>query len=100
MGYRPRIIEFIFNLSLLLLDFYVDTFPLSTIPFRVISYNLEQGKVKFHAFYDCGTNIVLIFDCLRTVYSVTWIVHVAANEPSHSVLSFAILADKASLDFA
>ena len=38
-------------------------------------------------------------DCVRTGQSVTWIVHVTVNEPSHSVLSFAMLSDKGSLEF-
>ena len=79
---------------------HVANFLLNTIPCRVISNNLGQGEVKFHVFYYGSTTIVLIFDCVRTVCSVTCIVNVAVNEPSHSVLSFAILADKGFLEFA
>ena len=62
---------------------YAANFPLNTIPCRVINYNLGQGKVNFHAFYDYSTTIVLSVDCARTVYSVPWIVHIAVNEPYH-----------------
>ena len=75
-------------------------FSFSKIPSHVISYNVGQGKVKFYACYNCSTTIVLAFNSTRKVYSVTWVVHVAVNEPSHSVLTVAVLADKGSLEFA
>ena len=40
---------------------YVANFEWSTIHCRIISYNQGQGKVEFHALYDCSTSVASIF---------------------------------------
>ena len=64
-----------------------------------MSHNLKQGNETSHAFYECSTTIVLIFRlCKNSILG-----HMDStrrSQPSHSVLSFAILEDKGFLEFA